>query len=365
VKKNKVYLGKIKFQGERNSFMPMNLRSDTVTLPTEEMLEAMRRAPLGDDVYGEDPTVNQLECLSAQKLGKEAALFVTSGTMGNLCALMSHTHPGEEVILEADSHTYYYEVGGFARIAGLSPRLVPGINGIMAIEDIKMSLRSKNIHYPPSRLLCIENSHNRGGGTVYSLSRMNEICDLAHQFDLKVHVDGARIFNAAVALNIDVKELIGKADSIMFCLSKGLSAPVGSVLVGDASFIDRARKARKMLGGGMRQAGVLAAAGIVALGKMVNRLKDDHLNAYYIGKELKETGGLDVNLKSVQTNMVYCNISQLHVSPEEFVSQLEEEGVQVLPVEPDKIRIVTNRHISKEDAIEAVKIIKKVTAKNL
>jgi len=342
--------------------MPINLRSDTQTMPTEEMLEAMRYAPLGDDVFGEDPTVNRLELLSAQKLGKEAAMFVSSGTMGNLCALISHTHPGEEVILEADSHIYYYEVGGFARIAGLSPRLVPGINGIMSIEKIKTALRSKNIHYPPTGLLCIENSHNRGGGSVYSLHQMNEICQLAHGLNLKVHVDGARIFNASVALDVDVKELVKEADSIMFCLSKGLSTPVGSVLVGDASFINRARKARKMLGGGMRQAGVIAAAGIVALEKMIDRLKEDHQNAHYIGKELSETAGLDVNLESVQTNMVYCNIGQLKVSPENFVQELNKEGIQVLPVEPDKIRIVTNRHISKQDAIETVKVIKKVAA---
>lgn len=345
--------------------MPINLRSDTQTLPTEDMLEAMRYAPLGDDVFGEDPTVNRLEELSARKLGKEAAMFVASGTMGNLCALMSHTHPGEEVILEADAHIYYYEVGGFSRIAGLAPRLVPGVNGIMSVDGIQKALRSEDIHYPSTSLLCIENSHNRGGGSVYSIQQMNEICQFAHNLNLKVHVDGARIFNASVALNVDVKELVKEADSIMFCLSKGLSTPVGSVLVGDNSFITKARKARKILGGGMRQAGVIAAAGIVALEKMVDRLKDDHLNAHYIGKSLKETKGLDVNMKSVQTNMVYCNIGQLKIPPKEFAHQLDKEGVQVLPVEPDMIRIVTHRHISKEDAIQAVKIIRKVTANYL
>lgn len=345
--------------------MPINLRSDTQTMPTEEMLEAMRHAPLGDDVFGEDPTVNKLELLSAEKLGKEAAMFVASGTMGNLCALMSHVCPGEEVILEADAHIYYNEVGGFARIAGLSPRLVPGINGIMSVESIKKALRSANIHHPHTGLLCIENSHNRGGGSVYTVQQMNEICQLAHQLNLKVHVDGARIFNASVALDIDVKELVKEADSIMFCLSKGLSAPIGSVLVGDASFIDRARKARKILGGGMRQAGVIAAAGIIALEKMIDRLKEDHQNAKYIGEELDKTEGLSVNLDSVQTNMVYCNIEKLRISLGDFVQELSNEGVQVLPVEPNKIRIVTNRHISKEDAIETVRVIKKVTAENL
>ena len=345
--------------------MPINLRSDTQTMPTEEMLDAMGSASLGDDVFGEDPTVNKLEKISAQKFGKEAAMFVASGTMGNLCALMSHARPGEEVILEADAHIYYYEVGGFARIAGLSPRLVPGVNGIMSIDGIKKALRSKDIHYPPTGLLCIENSHNRGGGSVYTVQQMNEICQLAHQLKLKVHVDGARIFNASVALNTDVKELVKEADSIMFCLSKGLSAPIGSVLVGDASFISKARKTRKMLGGGMRQAGVIAAAGIVALEKMIDRLKEDHQNAKYIGEEINKAEGLNVNLDSVQTNMVYCNIEKLKISPAGFVEELNREGVQVLPVEPNKIRIVTNRHISKEDAIETVRVIKKVAAKNL
>lgn len=345
--------------------MPINLRSDTQTMPTEEMLNAMRAASLGDDVFGEDPTVNELERISAQKLGKEAAMFVASGTMGNLCALMSHARPGEEVILETDAHIYYYEVGGFARIAGLSPRFVPGVNGIMSIDGIMKALRSENIHYPPTGLLCIENSHNRGGGSVYTVQQMNEICQLAHKLNLKVHVDGARIFNASVALDVDVKELVKEADSIMFCLSKGLSAPIGSVLVGDTSFISKARKARKMLGGGMRQAGVIAAAGIVALEKMVDRLKDDHKNAKYIGEELDKTEGLSVNLDSVQTNMVYCNIEKLGISPEKFVQELSKEGVQVLPVEPNKIRIVTNRHVSEEDAIETVRVIKKVTAENL
>jgi len=345
--------------------MPINLRSDTQTMPTEEMLDAMGSASLGDDVFGEDPTVNKLEKISAQKFGKEAAMFIASGTMGNLCALISHARPGEEVILEADAHIYYYEVGGFARIAGLSPRLVPGVNGIMSIDGIKKALRSKDIHYPPTGLLCIENSHNRGGGSVYTVQQVNEICQLAHQLKLKVHVDGARIFNASVALNTDVKELVKEADSIMFCLSKGLSAPIGSVLVGDASFISKARKARKMLGGGMRQAGVIAAAGIVALEKMIDRLKEDHQNAKYIGEEINKAEGLNVNLDSVQTNMVYCNIEKLKISPAGFVEELNREGVQVLPVEPNKIRIVTNRHISKEDAIETVRVIKKVAAKNL
>lgn len=343
----------------------INLRSDTQTLPTEEMLEEMRHAPLGDDVFGEDPTVNKLEELAAEKLGKEAALFVASGTMGNLCALMSHAHPGDEVILEADSHTYYYEVGGFSTLAGLSPRLVFGENGIMTVEMIKKVIRPKDIHFPPSTLLCIENTHNRGGGTVYPLTLMDEIAQYAHEQGLKVHVDGARIFNAAVALGVEAKELVRNADSVMFCLSKGLSAPVGSMLVGGRTFIDRARKVRKMLGGGMRQAGVLAAAGIVALEKMIDRLAEDHANARYIAEELDKVNGIKINLKTVQTNMIYADISQLKVSVSRLFELLKEQGVLVSPVPPDKIRLVTNRHVSKEDAGRAVKIIKKVIENNL
>lgn len=341
--------------------MTINLRSDTQTLPTEEMLEAMCHAPLGDDVFGEDPTVNQLEALSAEKLGKESALFLTSGTMGNLCALMSHTHPGDEIILEGDSHTYYYEVGGFAALAGLSPRMISGKNGIMSVEQIKKSLRTKDLHFPTPRLLCIENTHNRGGGTVYPVNLMDDIAIFAHNQGLKVHIDGARIFNAVVALGVDVKDLVKNVDSVMFCLSKGLSAPVGSILVGKHSFIQRARKIRKMLGGGMRQAGIIAAAGIVALEKMIDRLADDHANARYIAEELARINGIEIDLNTVQTNMIYCNISKLKVEINDFVALLKNKGVLVSPVPPEKIRLVTNRHVSQKDAKQVIEIFRQTS----
>ena len=340
--------------------MVINLRSDTQTLPTEEMLEAMRNAPLGDDVLGEDPTVNRLEKLSAAMLEKEAALLVASGTMGNLCALMSHTHPGDEVILEAESHTYYYEVGGFSALAGLSPRFVQGLHGIMSVDKIKEALRPKDIHFPQSTLLCIENTHNRGGGTVYPVSLMNEIAQFAHKQGYKVHVDGARIFNAAVALGVDVKELVKNVDSVMFCLSKGLSAPVGSMLVGDHHFIERARKVRKMVGGGMRQAGIIAAAGIVALEKMVDRLAEDHAHARHIAEELLKIGGLNIDLETVQTNMVFCDTSPLQISANQFVELLKEQGLLVSASSPYKIRLVTSRHITDKEANEIVAIMKRV-----
>lgn len=345
--------------------MVINLRSDTQTLPTEEMLEKIINAPLGDDVFGEDPTVNKLERMSAERLGKEAAMFVASGTMGNLCALMSHTRPGDEVILEAESHTYFYEVGGFSALAGLSPRLVKGENGIMSVDMIRKAIRPDDIHFPPATLLCIENTHNRGGGTVYPVLLMDEIAIFAHEQGLKVHIDGARIFNAAVALGVEVKELVKNADSVMFCLSKGLSAPVGSMLAGNKPFIERARKVRKMLGGGMRQAGVIAAAGIVALEKMVDRLADDHYNARFIAEELVKVRGLAIDLNTVQTNMVYCDIGQLKVSTKELAELLREKDVLVSAVPPSKIRLVTNRHISREDAKKAVTVIKEVAEKCL
>ncbi|MDD2353133.1 MAG: low-specificity L-threonine aldolase [Atribacterota bacterium] len=342
----------------------INLRSDTQTLPTAEMLDAMRNAPLGDDVFGEDPTVNRLEQLSAEILGKEEALFVASGTMGNLCALMSHTRPGDEVILEGDSHTYYYEVGGFSALAGLSPRMIPGLNGIINVDQIKQSLRPKDLHFPPTTLLCLENSHNRGGGTVYPVQLIDEICQFAHEGGLKVHIDGARIFNAAVSLKVDVKELVKNADSVMFCLSKGLSAPVGSMLAGSSNFIKRARKNRKMLGGGMRQAGVLAAAGIIAIEKMVERLADDHTNARFLAEELNKLDGLKIDLDTVQTNMIYCDISQLKVQVTTFLEILKDKGILVSPVPPSRIRLVTNRHISREDINKTIEAFKQVIAEN-
>ena len=342
----------------------INLRSDTQTLPTAEMLDAMRNAPLGDDVLGEDPTVNRLEQLSAEILGKEEALFVASGTMGNLCALMSHTRPGDEVILEGDSHTYYYEVGGFSALAGLSPRMIPGLNGIINVDQIKQSLRPKDLHFPPTTLLCLENSHNRGGGTVYPVQLIDEICRFAHEGGLKVHIDGARIFNAAVSLKVDVKELVKNADSVMFCLSKGLSAPVGSMLAGSSNFIKRARKNRKMLGGGMRQAGVLAAAGIIAIEKMVERLADDHTNARFLAEELNKLDGLKIDLETVQTNMIYCDISQLKVQVTTFLEILKDKGILVSPVPPSRIRLVTNRHVSREDINKTIEAFKQVIAEN-
>ena len=337
----------------------VDLRSDTVTLPTAEMLEAMKTAPLGDDVYREDPTVNQLEELAAKKMGKEAALLTTSGTQANLVSTLSQTKRGEEVILEAEAHMYYYEVGAFSALGGLIPRLVKGHRGVLTPQDIESALRPPNIHFPPTSLVCIENTHNRAGGTVWTPSQTKAVFDFAHVRGLKVHMDGARIFNAAVAQGIDVRELTQFVDSMMFCLSKGLSAPIGSMAVGDREFVDSARRYRKMLGGGMRQAGVIAAAGIVAIEKMVDRLKDDHANAQILAKGLMSIDGISVDLSQVQTNIVVHDVSGLGIDGETWIAKLNESGVKAGALEGSRVRMVTHRGIETDDIEYALEVMKK------
>ena len=340
----------------------VDLRSDTVTLPTDEMLAAMRTAPLGDDVYREDPTVNRLEELAAKKMGKEAALFTTSGTQANLVSVLSQTKRGEEVILEAEAHMYYYEAGAFSAFGGLIPRLVKGEFGVLTPQDIEPNLRPPNIHFPPTSLVCIENTHNRAGGTVWTPTQTRAIFDLAHRRGLKVHMDGARIFNAAVAQNIDVRELTQYVDSMMFCVSKGLSAPVGSLAVGRQEFIDNARRYRKMLGGGMRQAGVIAAAGIISIEKMVDRLRDDHSNAQTLAKGLASIEGISTDLPHVQTNIVVYDVSGLGTDGERWVAKLGESGVKAGALEGSRVRMVTHRGIEKEDIEYTLSIAEKTAA---
>ncbi|MEA3454491.1 MAG: low-specificity L-threonine aldolase [Candidatus Caldatribacteriota bacterium] len=338
----------------------IDLRSDTVTLPTDEMREAMNNAEVGDDVYQEDPTVNRLEELAAKKLGKETALFVPSGTMGNLIAVLTHCQRGDEVILEMDSHIYYYEVGGMSAVAGVIPRLITGDKGILNPQDIKRALREENLHYPKATLLCLENTHNRAGGTIVPLEVIEEICQLAHQRNIQVHLDGARIFNAAIALNIEPALLTKNVDSVMFCLSKGLSAPVGSILAGSKEFIQRSRKNRKMLGGGMRQAGILAAAGIIAIENMVERLEEDHKNARILGEGLADIGGIKVDLETVQTNMVYLDLNKSGMDTYQFLPKLAEYNILGSPRPPTKVRLVTHYGISEEDIYTTIKAIKEI-----
>ncbi len=267
----------------------VDLRSDTMTQPTDAMRRAMAEAEVGDDVFGEDPTINRLEEMAAERLGKEAGLFVASGTMANLVSLLAHCGRGDEIILGDYSHTFYSEQGGSSAIAGIHPRTIPNqLDGKLALKDIEAAIRPDDIHHPLSRLIVLENTHNRKNGSPLEAAYMRSVKDLADKYKLKIHVDGARLFNAAVALEVDARELVADADSVSFCLSKGLAAPVGSVICGTADFIVKARRARKVIGGGMRQAGVLAAAGIVALTEMINRLAEDHANAHKLAEGLAE-----------------------------------------------------------------------------
>lgn len=324
------------------------------------MRKAMENAEVGDDVYQEDPTINRLEELAAKKIGKEAALFVPTGTMGNLLAVLTHCRRGEEVILEAGSHLYYYEVGSISAVAGVIPRPIEGNKGILNFQKINSVLRKENIHYPKTTLICLENSNNKAGGTVTSSEITEGICQLAHQQNILVHLDGARIFNAAIALNIKPAILAKDVDSVMFCLSKGLSAPVGSILAGSGKFIEKTRKQRKMLGGGMRQAGILAAAGIVALEKMVDRLKEDHDNARILGEGLSGIDGISVDLKTVQTNMVYFDLQQSGMDTYQFLNKLAKYNILGASRPPTKVRLVAHFGITKEDVLIAIEAIKNI-----
>lgn len=335
----------------------VDLRSDTVTLPTEEMLEAIRHARLGDDVYMEDPTVNRLEDMAARKMGKEEALLVTSGTQGNLVSVLSHTKRGDEAILEADSHIYHFEVGGLAAIGGLMAKAIKGRMGVLDPLDVENAIRPENIHCPETTLVCIENTHNLAGGTVISPRQIREIWEVAKKHNLAVHVDGARIFNAAIALNVDVRELTKHVDSVMFCLSKGLSCPIGSLVVGNQELIEKARRWRKMLGGGMRQAGIIAAPGIIALEKMIDRLRDDHRNATILAEKLAKTEGISIDLRTVQTNIVRFDVNDLGVKSVEFLRKLGEYSVKALSTGQTSIRMVTHRGIEREDIEYAINSI--------
>ncbi len=332
----------------------IDLRSDTVTLPTEEMLEAIRNAELGDDVYREDPTVNRFEEMAASKMGKEAALLVPSGTQANLISLMSNTGRGELVILESESHMYWYEAGGISAIAGLLPWPLTSPQGALDPKDVEAAIRPRNIHFPEASLVCIENTHNRHGGTIVTPEQIRAINQVAKAHGLRLYMDGARIFNAAVALKTDVKEFTRHVNNMMFCLSKGLSCPVGSVVVGTREFIEKARKHRKVLGGGMRQAGIIAAPGIIALEKMINRLEDDHRNAKRLAEGITKIKGISVNLTLVQTNMVRFSINDLGGNDELFLLKLKENGVLASSLGKSSIRMVTHRGIEKEHVEKAI-----------
>jgi len=339
----------------------VDLRSDTVTLPSPAMREAMYHAELGDDVYGEDPTINRLEAMSAERLGKEAAVFVVSGTMGNLTALLTHCQRGHEVIMGDRAHTFLFEAGGSAALGGIHPRTVPNQpDGTLRLQDLEAAIRPENPHHPRTRLICLENTHNRCGGAVLTPEYTDRVGELARRHGLAVHLDGARVFNAAVALGVDVRDLTRSVDSIQFCLSKGLSAPVGSLLCGSRAFIGEARRWRKVLGGGMRQAGVLAAAGIEALDNMVDRLADDHANARRLAEGLAGIPGFAMNLESVQTNLIIWALSTDRVMAQEVVDQLDAKGVKIMAVDSQQFRAVTHYGLNAEDVDRAVEVTRRV-----
>ena len=333
----------------------IDLRSDTITLPTKEMLDAIDRADLGDDVFQEDPTINQLEELAAKRFNKQAALFVPSGTMANLIAVLSHCHRGDEVILGDQAHTFLYEAGGISSFGGVHSRqLVNQADGTIAIDDIKNAIRKEDVHFPTTRLICLENTHNRCFGTPLSSEYVNSVAEVAKNDSILVHVDGARIFNAAVSLDTSVAELTHEIDSVSFCLSKGLSAPAGSLLCGSEDFIYRARRNRKALGGGMRQAGILAAAGIIALEKMTERIADDHQNARALAEGISDIKGISIDLDKIQTNIIYFSLDHPKIESSLFLDKMCEKNIHFFELGPSWYRLVTHNGISKDDVSNVV-----------
>lgn len=331
----------------------IDLRSDTVTQPTDEMRQAMVDAIVGDDVYGDDPTVVELERLAASMVGKEAALFVPSGTFGNQLALFTHTNRGDEVILENNCHIKKFEVGAPAVIAGVQLNGIIGHLGKMPLEAIEAAIRdTENIHYPTTSLICLENA--AGVGTVLDLEYMKDVRQIADRYSLKIHLDGARVFNAAVALNVDVKDICKEVDSVMFCLSKGLCSPVGSILAGTKEFILKARKNRKLMGGGMRQVGILASCGLVSLNKMTKRLHEDHANATYFADQLETIQGFHVDRERLSINMVFLTLDDDVRLPKDFVQRFLERGIKVGDYRGKELRLVTHHGVTRDDVDHVV-----------
>ena len=338
---------------------PIDLRSDTVTLPTPQMRAAMANAELGDDVMGEDPTINRLEEMAAARTNKEAALFVASGTMGNLVALLTHCARGDEVIVGDKAHTFVNEVGGMAALGGIQPRTLPNQpDGTLALDDLRAAIRGDNVHWPRTRLIALENTHNACNGSPLAPAYLWSVYELAKSRGVRVHIDGARLFNAAVALGVPVTELTRHTDTISFCLSKGLSAPVGSLLCGPRDFIAAARRQRKMVGGGMRQAGVLAAAGIVALETMIDRLADDHANAKYFAESVADIPGIALDPARVRTNIVFFDLAVGAPSAAEMAERLARAGVLIGPAGERRMRAVTHYGIERADIDAAIGAMK-------
>ena len=338
----------------------IDLRSDTVTKPTPAMRKAMAEAEVGDDVYGEDPTVNALQGKVAELLGKEAAIFVASGTMANQLAIKAHTQPGDELIMEATSHPYNFEGGAIAAISGVQVYCIQGVRGILNASQIEAAIRPADHHYAVTRLVCMENTHNRGGGSIYHLRNMQEIFGVAKAKGLSVHLDGARLWNASVATGVKLKEYAQCADSVSVCISKGLGCPVGSLVAGSKEFIDRVHRFRKMVGGGLRQAGILAAAGIYALDHHVDRLKEDHDNAKRLALGLKEIRGIAVNPDHVETNIIIFGVAGTGMTSPAVRDAMKNEGVLMNALPGNEIRVVTHLDVTRDDINKALAAFRKV-----
>ena len=328
----------------------IDLRSDTVTLPTSEMMDAINSAALGDDVYVEDSTTLELEALAAQVTGKESALLVSSGTMGNLICNLIHARRGTEVIMGHKSHTFLYESGGISAYGGIhSHQLRNNDDGSIDLNSIKSAIRTENVHFPKSAAISLENTHNMCNGYPLSKDYSREVSHIAHENNIKLHIDGARIFNAAIAHETNVADLVIDADSVTFCLSKGLSAPVGSIICGKKDFIYHARRIRKALGGGMRQAGIIAAAGIVSLDKMISQIKNDHENAQKLAEGISQNGGLSVDIEKVKTNIIYFELKSSKLKGSELVNKMENKGIYFFETSPNRFRMVTHYGINGKD----------------
>lgn len=336
----------------------VDLRSDTLTRPTPAMRQAMAAAEVGDDVWNEDPTVIELEHRTAELLGKEAALYVPSGTMSNQVALRSHTEPGEEIITDADAHVYFYEAGAPAALAGVSCRLASARRGIFSAEQVRQLLRPRDVHYTPTKLIWIEQTHNRGGGSVWPLETIAELAQLARQHDLRLHMDGARLWNASVATGIPERQYAQYCDSVSVCFSKGLGAPVGSAVVGGREFIQRARRFRKQYGGGMRQAGIIAAGALYALQHHRQRLAEDHANARLLAEGLAAMPGVEVDLEGAQTNIVVFGLKTMPAA--ELADRARQQGVLVLCRSPDSIRAVTSLEVNRQGVLRALDVFRAI-----
>jgi threonine aldolase len=338
----------------------VDLRSDTVTKPSPGMRKAMAEAEVGDDVFHEDPSVNRLEEMVAALYGKEAALYVASGTMANQLAIRAQTHHGDEIIMERSSHPFNSEAGALAALAGVQVNLIDGRHGIIEVEQIRAVVRTPNVHHAPTALICLENTHNRGGGSIWPLDKIRAIRELARSVNVPMHLDGARLMNACVASGLTPKDYAQYFDSCTLCLSKGLGAPVGSLVIGSKDFVERAHRFRKQFGGGMRQAGILAAAGIYALGHNIERLLEDHLNAKRLAKGIAEVDGLDIDVNAVETNILYFHVRKPGLTVPILLDRLKAEGVLMGGTGPHTIRAVTHLDASKDGIDRAVEVLRKV-----